>query len=339
VAFRFYSGMTFSHLASFPEDAMVSLATAPRSARGYARRATRESVALATLLDLKSEGRRRVDGAGFSQVFKHGRWLWGPDEHEKRMSAVESGLGAENVDGYFTQDWMCEPVIIQGGHGAHGTGLSVEEHQRRTVQSGVDLERINPRRKWVHTVQGYTLAEYERCIQMYFDVGIDLMQRETVAFGSMCKRGPDAAPIAAALFRLLGGPEGPRKHILGFNILALVALIGMLTPDEQNVLDADSASWSMKAKNGPVLMRGHKHGGKKVAERGYSDADWERLWAGDRFDGERWPNCANCTVFALHERKHILSKVLKRWYWNWSLGGESRHAEPPSRVTLERGAR
>ena len=41
------------------------------------------------------------------------------------------------------QDWMCEPFMLQK------TGLTIEEHQRRTVNNFLELQSIAPDLPWL----------------------------------------------------------------------------------------------------------------------------------------------------------------------------------------------
>ncbi|HEU5423452.1 MAG TPA: hypothetical protein VFU72_07940, partial [Nitrolancea sp.] len=67
-----------------------------------------------------------LDSGGFSQLFLHGDWPQGSErvyvEHVRRY-VTEIG----RLEWAAPQDWMCEPQMIEK------TGLSVAEHQRRTV--------------------------------------------------------------------------------------------------------------------------------------------------------------------------------------------------------------
>lgn len=59
------------------------------------------------------------------------------------------------------QDWMCEPTIIRR------TGLSVEEHQERTMLSWLELNNIAPELPWLPVLQGWTRGDYLHHIDAY----------------------------------------------------------------------------------------------------------------------------------------------------------------------------
>ena len=70
---------------------------------------------------------------------------------------------------------MCEPHMIAR------TGLSVPEHQRRTVASFLRLRELAPEVPWLPTLQGHTIEDYLRCIDMFEAAGVALE-----AQGSSC---------------------------------------------------------------------------------------------------------------------------------------------------------
>src|SRR5437764_1164840 len=59
------------------------------------------------------------------------------------------------------QDWMCEPFMVSR------SGMSVTEHQTRTVASFAELRGLAPDLPFMPVLQGWTVAEYLRCAGMY----------------------------------------------------------------------------------------------------------------------------------------------------------------------------
>ena len=124
------------------------------------------------------------------------------------------------------QDWMCEPIVISGGQAGRlrfaGTGLTVAEHQRRTVANLAQLRALAPDLPWLPVLQGYTTAEYLACADMYAAAGIDLTAEPLVGLGSVCRRQAtgEAHQIITALHR-----RGiTRLHGFGVKILGLRAV-------------------------------------------------------------------------------------------------------------------
>ena len=77
------------------------------------------------------------------------------------------------------------------------TGLTVEEHQRRTVANFVRLEQLwhqdddaelHPEAPFMPTVQGTTAGAYLRCWDMFGEAGVDLGTYPSVGVGSVCRR-------------------------------------------------------------------------------------------------------------------------------------------------------
>jgi len=132
---------------------------------------------------------------------------------------------------------MCEPAVIHGGtfKGVRfaGTGLSVVEHQARTVGNYLDLRSLGV--PVIPVLQGSSLAEYEACADRYAAAGIDLAAEPVVGLGSVCRREATAEIgeiVAAMLVR------GIRCHGFGCKTGALQRYGGLLE-------SADSMAWSL----------------------------------------------------------------------------------------------
>lgn len=81
------------------------------------------------------------------------------------------------------QDWMCEPFMPAK------TGLTVAEHQVRTVENYLELRSLAPERPFVPVPQGWKLDDYVRCVDLYYELtGIDLAAQPLVGIGSVCRR-------------------------------------------------------------------------------------------------------------------------------------------------------
>jgi hypothetical protein len=125
-------------------------------------------------------------------------------------------------------DWMCEPWICGK------TGLSVQEHQRRTVANYLELRSIAPELPFIPVLQGWERDEYLRCVEMYLAAGVNLQTCELVGLGSVCRRqGTKAATDIIATLASLG----LRLHGFGFKVRGLHQAGALLT-------SADSMAWS-----------------------------------------------------------------------------------------------
>lgn len=97
-----------------------------------------------------------VDSGGFTELQKYGRWTVTPAEYVARLRRYRDETG--NLMWAAQQDWMCEPIIINGGvaNGQHftGTHLSVPAHQHLTVRNYAHLLDLAPDLHIVHRARG-----------------------------------------------------------------------------------------------------------------------------------------------------------------------------------------
>src|SRR5262249_10265542 len=140
------------------------------------------------------------------------------------------------------QDFMCEPYVLAK------TGLTIAEHQRRTVASFLDLRDRAPDLPFIPVLQGWTLDDYRRCIELYARVGTDLTRAPVVGLGSVCRR--QATAELETITRTLAG-LGIRLH--GFGVKT-----GGLDRYGRFLVSADSMAWSFAARRKPP-MPGHTH--------------------------------------------------------------------------------
>ncbi len=92
----------------------------------------------------------RVVGARLRRLHRAARRR--PLPAQREAVPVEARLFQEEcgqLDWAAVQDWVCEPFMLKR------TGLSVREHQRRTVASYLDLRSLAPEVPWVPVLQGW----------------------------------------------------------------------------------------------------------------------------------------------------------------------------------------
>lgn len=149
------------------------------------------------------------------------------------------------------------------------TGLSVREHQERTVASYLELRSIAPHLPFIPVLQGWQLADSLACADLYAAEGIDLAALPLTGLGSVCRRQStsEITAIVTALAR-----RGIRLHGFGVKTGGL-HLYGHL------LASADSMAWSYTARRRPALpgCTGHK-------------------------------NCANCMTYATGWRARLLAR-------------------------------
>lgn len=194
------------------------------------------------------------DSGGFTQLQRHGSWGNVPAaKYARRVTHYMSGIG--NMLWAAPQDWMCEPAILAGGtwkgQRFAGTGLTVREHQRRTVANLLELRELAPHVPWIPPVQGWTKADYLACCDMYAAAGVDLAAEPLVGLGSVCRR--EATDEIGEIAEALHG-HGLRLHGFGVKIEGLRKY-------GQYMASADSMAWSKAGTHRPGCAPGHKHEG------------------------------------------------------------------------------
>jgi hypothetical protein len=207
------------------------------------------------LVDYKTlpvaKGRWALDSGGFTELLMHGRWTMTAAEYAIEVRRFRDEIGG--LDWAAPQDWMCEPQIIHGGvisgRTAPGTGLDCEEHQRRTVANLIELRALAPDLPWVPVLQGWTIADYLRCIEMYDRGGVDLRQEPLIGLGSVCRRSRETE--GAAIVQTLAS-MGLRLHGFGFKLTGL-AMCG------RQLASADSLAWSYSGRKAGPCPRGPKN--------------------------------------------------------------------------------
>lgn len=217
----------------------------------------------------KSWPRARVgwalDSGAFSELTKHGKWTLPAKEYADIIDAAAEGIG--RMLWAAPQDWMCEPHMVAK------TGLTVEEHQRRTIDSVLALRTLT-RHHVIPVLQGYTQAEYHAHVEQYDKAGVDLRAEPVVGLGSVCRRQRmlEAEPIVRGLAAL-----GLRLHGFGVKLTGLARFADVL-------ISADSMAWSYRG--------------------------WRAMRDGDlpRTQG----NCAHCKWFALYWRDQCLQRIRGR---------------------------
>lgn len=179
-----------------------------------------------------------LDSGGFTELSAHGTWDNGPTpaEYVGRIRRYQRHIG--RLAWAAPQDWMCEPFITAK------TGLTVRDHQQRTVDNLLELRGLGPELPIIPVLQGWTIGDYARCVDLYHAAGVDLTREPLVGLGSVCRRqGTDEIGEVIAAIRDAGVP---RLHGFGVKALGLRRYGHLLT-------SADSMSWSMQARREPPL--------------------------------------------------------------------------------------
>ena len=200
-----------------------------------------------------------LDSGGFTELNLHGRWETTEEEYVAAVARYADEVG--NLAWAAPMDWMCEPFVVAK------TGLSVETHQERTVDNYVRLSRSGL--PFIPVLQGWALADYLRCVELYAVAGVDLTALPLVGIGSICRRQntTEVAHIVSTVAAL-----GISLHGFGVKVVGLRRYADQLC-------SADSLAWSYRARNATALP-------------GCSHA-----------------SCANCPRFALRWREKVLRRT------------------------------
>ncbi len=218
-----------------------------------------------TLASLRTPPRARapwaLDSGGFTELTLHGRWTVSAADYAREVRRLRAEVGL--MEWAAPQDWMAEPAIRER------TGLSVAEHQRRTLDNLLELRALAPEVPWTPVLQGWSAGDYWRHVEQYDAAGIDLRREPLVGVGSVCRR---QSSVRAGMILATLAAEGLRLHGFGVKKSGLRASAAHLA-------SADSLAWSLHARFHPPLA-GHPH-----------------------------KTCANCCEFALEWREELLSTL------------------------------
>jgi len=171
-----------------------------------------------------------IDSGGFTELRQHGGWVTTPEQYAAEVVALARETGT--LRWAAIQDWMVEDDALAR------TGLTIEEHQRRTVASFLRLRELAPEIRWLPVLQGQTLADYEAHLAMYREAGVCLAAMGRVGVGSVCRR-QGSAEIADILRTLAS--HGLKLHGFGVKTGGLEAAAAFLA-------SADSLAWSLGAR-------------------------------------------------------------------------------------------
>lgn len=207
-----------------------------------------------------------MDSGGYSALSKppH-RWPITVPQYADQIGRAAEEIGM--LEWAAPMDSMCEPHVLAG------TGRTVEYHQHETVERYLELidlvgVPVPP------VLQGFTLADYWRCVDFYAVAGVDLFSLPLVGLGTVCRR--QATTEIGNLVRSLAAAGLP-LHGFGVKLDGLAAYGRLLE-------SADSMAWSLGARMaGP--QEGCPHGK----------------------DGTG--SCGNCIRYALEWRAKVVDRI------------------------------
>lgn len=171
-----------------------------------------------------------LDSGGFSELTQYGTWRTGLAEYVEAVERYSEHMG--HLEWAAPQDWMCEPHMLAL------TGLSVEEHQHRTIGNYLSLREEAPHLPFIPVLQGWQLEDYVRCVELYEQAGVQLVELPLVGVGSVCRR-QGTEPIEQ-IFREL--------HDMGLSCHGFGVKADGLKRYARHLTSADSMAWSYTAR-------------------------------------------------------------------------------------------
>jgi hypothetical protein len=222
-----------------------------------------------------------IDSGGYTELQRNGRWTISPQQYVDDLMKLVDRPGSQHLDFVAQQDWMCDPKTLAA------TGLSVAEHQDRTVGNLLELRELmalDGRDKLIVPVlQGATVDDYLTHADRFAAAGVDLRAERLVGVGSLCARQDhDDAYNAIISLRAYGLR---RLHGFGVSGRGLVRLAPLLA-------SCDSMAWSLAARHCPrTISRDCTHRRCTTCPR------FAMAWRSQLLDGVR-EHMSECAVAA-----------------------------------------
>jgi hypothetical protein len=174
-----------------------------------------------------------LDSGAFTEISTHGRYRTDVAEYARRIRRIVDG-GVAEIEVAVAQDYMCEPFILAK------TGLTVEDHQRLTIERYDALLAENLPVPIMPVLQGYSVEDYRRHLVAY---GERLTPGMWVGVGSVCKRNSDPSQVLAILSAIKELRPDLLLHGFGLKTTAL------MVPEICAALhSSDSMAWSFSAR-------------------------------------------------------------------------------------------
>jgi hypothetical protein len=172
-----------------------------------------------------------MDCAGFSTIMTHG-------DHVLSVADYAAQIRRWKTNGRLlaavAQDYMCEPQMLAR------TGLTIAEHQRRTIERYDELVAQRTGVYIMPVLQGWTPDDYVSHIRQF---GRRLRRRAWVGVGSICKRNKDPQAVVDILRAIHRERPDLRLHGFGLKKTALAR-----EDVREHLETADSMSWSYSAR-------------------------------------------------------------------------------------------
>jgi hypothetical protein len=128
-----------------------------------------------------------LDSGGFTELSMFGGWQTAATDYVAAVHRYRDQIG--KLAWAAPMDWMCEPWIVAR------TGLSIAEHQRRTVANVQQLRAMAPDLPFIPVLQGWRLDDYLACADLYEQGGESTSRPSPSSGWGRCAAGrPPARP-------------------------------------------------------------------------------------------------------------------------------------------------
>jgi hypothetical protein len=188
-----------------------------------------------------------VDSGAFTELERYGKYRHSVEDYAAQLYRLYTS-GAAEIVAAVAQDYMCEPFMLAK------TGLSVEEHQRLTIDR-YDALLIALKAKFggaipfhvLPVIQGFQPDDYARHVRAYGD---RLTPGMWVGVGSVCKRQGDPRLVVAVLQAVLNERPDLRLHGFGVKLTSLRdARVRELLSTADSMAWSDHARWNGRNAN------------------------------------------------------------------------------------------
>ena len=172
-----------------------------------------------------------MDSGAFTTIAKHGYY---PEPVKAYADQIRRWKNNGNLVAAVSQDYMCEDIMLKK------TGLTIEDHQRLTIERYDALVAEKTGVYIMPVLQGYSPQSYVDHLKMYGD---RLAEGAYVGVGSVCKRNASPSSIVQVLKAIKGVRPDLRLHGFGVKTTALA-----WEEVRDNLESADSMAWSFAAR-------------------------------------------------------------------------------------------
>jgi len=213
---------------------------------------------------LRARGNWALDSGAFSEIQEFGKWKTSPEEYACKVQMFFEEIG--NLEWASIQDWVCTPLALKK------TGLSIKEHQKRTIENYCKLTNLTRKIHWIPILQGWDFESYLNHIRMYEAIGIQLNKKKVVGVGSLAVR--QRSNLLPQLLSFLS-QRSIAVHAFGLSLAGLLS-------SHRFIVSADSMVWSYIAR-------------------------WKKIQLPQCVGKHK--RCNNCIEYALKWRKNTLEKI------------------------------